>query len=481
MDKNNFTKEIDSENLFLRKFKLDDYKDMFGNWASDQEVANMSGFPKHRNEEDTKTVIKIWLDEYNEENIFNWAIVEKISSQVIGSITVVNKDIKNRTCEIGYNIGKDFWKKGYGSQAVSLVLDYLFETKLFDVITANCLKGNIASKRVLEKNGFVQEGLLRHRTVINDKFHDKYMFSLLRSEYEILKKNRDLISNHKWLKITTEVEDYIEPEYYNRLLKHYIFNGKTDLDIFRDYLLNISNCSEILELGCGSGRVSDVFVKNASKKYNYDLLDLSHQMLDYTKDKFSKFNFNYIESDTIDYLLNNTKKYDFVFSLWSYSHSVHQQMHKYGVSSGNSYVEAALRKFIISDLLPNGKMFIIHFDSLSEEQEILMKQWKKFYPTFSDTSKQSPSLIVTDSVLSKLQSENIIDYKITHLTGEEIGYDSLEEAMEIFLNFHMESYANEKFELSSVYRDVEEYIKKFKKNDKIYIKPGCFIIEIKKR
>ena len=290
-----------------------------------------------------------------------------------------------------------------------------------------------------------------------------------------------MLDKHDWLRITTEVEDYIEPEYYNKLLKHYIFDGKTDLDIFKNFLTNNNSFSQALELGCGSGRVSDIFVKNAPKKYSYDLLDLSNQMLNYTKNKFSNFKFGYIESDTIDYLLNNKKKYDFVFSLWSYSHSVHQQMHKYGVINGGLYTEAALRKFIISDLLPGGKMFIIHFDSMSDEQKILMKQWKRFYPTFSDISKQSPSLFITDNAFSKMQKEEIIDYKITHYVGEEICYESLEEAMETFLNFHMESYANERIELSDVYNDLESYMKKFMKGDKVCIKPGCFIIEITKR
>ena len=481
MKKNYCTTELHSEDLYLRKFKLDDYEDMYYNWASDQEIADISGFPKHKNKEETKAVIKIWLDEYDSQNVFNWAIVEKVSNQVIGSITVVNKDFKNKTCEIGYNIGRMFWNKGYGTTALSMVLDYLFEINIFDIITANCLKNNLKSKRVLEKNGFVCEGILRNRTIINKKSYDKYEMSLLKTEYEIIKDNKKLIDNHEWLNITTKVEDYIEPEYYNRLLKHYIFNDKTDLDIFKKFLLNNNNFSRVLELGCGSGRASDVFVKNVPEKYSYDLLDLSHQMLNYTKNKFSKYNFKYIESDTVEYLLNNTSKYDFVFSLWSYSHSVHQQMHKYGILGGKSYIEAALRKFIINDLLPNGQMFIIHFDSLSDEQKILMKQWKKFYPTFSDISKQSPSLLVTEDILSKLQAENIIDYKITHLIGKEICYDSLEEAMEIFLNFHMESYANERFELSDVYNDVEKYMKKFMKDNKVCIKPGCFIIEIKKR
>ena len=50
-----------------------------------------------------------------------------------------------------------------------------------------------------------------------------------------------LYNKYPWLKITTTVEDYIAPEYYDRLLKDYIFSGKTDSQLFKEYLETISN------------------------------------------------------------------------------------------------------------------------------------------------------------------------------------------------------------------------------------------------
>ena len=54
---------------------------------------------------------------------------------------------------------------------------------MFDVITAACFVENIASIRVLEKNGFKQEGILRNRIIYNNEIKSLRQFSLLREEY----------------------------------------------------------------------------------------------------------------------------------------------------------------------------------------------------------------------------------------------------------------------------------------------------------
>ena len=178
------TKKIETERLILRKFQIDDYQVMFDNWASDELVANNAGWPKHDNSNETKELIQIWINEYNEDNTFNW-IIELKEEMPIGSITVVRKNLTNRTCEIGYNIGSKYWNKGYATEAIKAVIKYLFTLDLFDTITAECFDFNVASSRVLEKNGFVKEGILRNRYIINGKKVNLIEFSLLKEECKL--------------------------------------------------------------------------------------------------------------------------------------------------------------------------------------------------------------------------------------------------------------------------------------------------------
>ena len=177
----NTTKKIITSRLILRKFKKDDYQVMFDNWASDEIVAKSAGWPKHENLEDTKALVEYWVNEYKNENIFNW-VIELKGESLIGSITVIRSDLNNRTCEIGYNIGRKYWNNGYATEAINAVIDYLFELNMFDTITAQCFEYNLASSRVLEKNVFKKYGILRNRYIIDGKKVSLIDFSLLKEE-----------------------------------------------------------------------------------------------------------------------------------------------------------------------------------------------------------------------------------------------------------------------------------------------------------
>lgn len=178
----NGTQTIETTRLILRKFKVNDYKMMFDNWASDEMVAKNAGWPKHEKKEDTKELVKIWVEEYKEENTFNW-IIELKDKFPIGSITVIRKDLNNRTCEIGYNIGSKYWNNGYATEAIKAVIDYLFSLNLFDTIIGQCFEYNIPSTRVLEKNGFKQEGILRNRYIVDGKKVNLIELSILKEEH----------------------------------------------------------------------------------------------------------------------------------------------------------------------------------------------------------------------------------------------------------------------------------------------------------
>lgn len=164
------TKKIETERLILRKFKLTDYKYMYDNWASCEEVARNAGWPKHEKISDTKELVKIWVEEYKNDNVFNW-VIELKDKEPIGSIMVVKKDLINRTCEIGYNIGKEYWNNGYATEALKYVVDYLFNTGLFDTIIAQCFSFNVPSIKVLEHNNFVVEGILRDRYLLKEDYY----------------------------------------------------------------------------------------------------------------------------------------------------------------------------------------------------------------------------------------------------------------------------------------------------------------------
>ncbi len=294
--------------------------------------------------------------------------------------------------------------------------------------------------------------------------------------------NKDLkkiYADHPWLKRTTTLEDYVEPDYYNKILKEYASGGITDLEFFKNFLTKHKDKTnlKILELGFGTGRATNILLNTLKKgTEQVTLVDLSPAMVEWTSKKMTKNNIRIIKSDNTRYLDETADVFDIMYSLWSYSHSIHQILEKIGIIKGSLLIKRVWTKFIKENMKKDSSFFIIHFDSCSEEQSILMKQYKRDFPLYKNTTKQSPSKELTDNILDELQNSGQIEYSCKHYSGDAIEYKSKEEALEVFMNFHMESYYNEHRELQNVIQDLENYFKKFQKSDGIVsIKPGFFI------
>jgi RimJ/RimL family protein N-acetyltransferase len=88
------------------------------------------------------------------------------------------------TMEIGYFLLPSERERGYGTEAVQLVVDYLFLSKDIVRIEATTNVGNKASQRVLEKAGFKTEGTIRKLQLVRGVWTDHYLHSILREEWK---------------------------------------------------------------------------------------------------------------------------------------------------------------------------------------------------------------------------------------------------------------------------------------------------------
>jgi ribosomal-protein-alanine N-acetyltransferase len=93
---------------------------------------------------------------------------------------------------IGYAIEPSEHGKGYGTEALQLMVDYLFLAKEINRIQANTDPENKASQRILEKVGFKKEGVSRKSSFVRGQWRDEHHYSILREEWkesEILTRN----------------------------------------------------------------------------------------------------------------------------------------------------------------------------------------------------------------------------------------------------------------------------------------------------
>jgi RimJ/RimL family protein N-acetyltransferase len=104
------------------------------------------------------------------------------NGDIIGDIALQDIDYKNRVCSIGMGFSRlEYRNKGYGKEAVKLLLEYGFNNIGLERITASTLEINIPAIKSLENNGFVLEGKERKAEYIGGSKYDNY--GLLREEY----------------------------------------------------------------------------------------------------------------------------------------------------------------------------------------------------------------------------------------------------------------------------------------------------------
>jgi len=111
----------------------------------------------------------------------NLNLVEKKEGTKIGYIA----HFKSKGCiAIGYMLVPNERGKGYGGEAVQLMVDYLFLTKDIVRIQAETHPQNKASSKVLEKAGFSKEGVIRKSFFSRGVWRDTTLFSVLREEWK---------------------------------------------------------------------------------------------------------------------------------------------------------------------------------------------------------------------------------------------------------------------------------------------------------
>ncbi len=89
-------------------------------------------------------------------------------------------DVYRKTAEIGYWIGEPFWNRGIATSAVKLMTSYGLESLDFTRIHTGVFEYNIASMRVLEKNGYTKDGIFKRSIFKNGQIWDEHRYSIVK-------------------------------------------------------------------------------------------------------------------------------------------------------------------------------------------------------------------------------------------------------------------------------------------------------------
>lgn len=146
------TPPLKTPRLFLRKFTQDDLEDIFRIYSDPEVNIYLPWFPLRTMDEAVEYLAHTIYPEYQKPVAYRYAIEEKASGSVIGYVSLNGVDEENLCADLGYGLRKEYWRKGYMSEACRAVLRRAKEAG-FRFVTATHDVNNPASGMVMKAIG----------------------------------------------------------------------------------------------------------------------------------------------------------------------------------------------------------------------------------------------------------------------------------------------------------------------------------------
>jgi ribosomal-protein-alanine N-acetyltransferase len=112
-----------------------------------------------------------------------FVIVHRETGHVIGTCLLFGFDAPSARAEIGYVLAQEYWGAGFMFEAMTAFVAFAFEQVGVRRLEAEIDPRNAASAKLLERLGFVREGLLRQRWSVKGEVSDSGLYGLLRAEW----------------------------------------------------------------------------------------------------------------------------------------------------------------------------------------------------------------------------------------------------------------------------------------------------------
>ena len=169
---------LETERLLLREIIPSDAPALLA-LRSNEQVMQFIDKDRMKSLEEAGQLINNIKETVSKGEGISWAMVPKGEAGMIGFAGLWRIDKPHHRAEIGYTLMPEYWNKGLMSEVMRAMIDYGFGQMKLHSIEANINPMNQASRRLLEKHGFVQEAYFRENFYYNGRFLDSAIFSLL--------------------------------------------------------------------------------------------------------------------------------------------------------------------------------------------------------------------------------------------------------------------------------------------------------------
>lgn len=172
-------KKLIGEKVYLSPISMEDIP-IFMQWINDMEVTQFVAL-SHRvyTEVSEREAVERLAKGGN-----TFTIIDKETDKPIGNCDFLSENMLNRTAEIAITIfEKDYWSKGYGSDALRTLLDFGFKVRNYHNICLRVLSFNSRAIACYEKVGFKRQGVQREVIIRGNEKHDLIYMDILANEY----------------------------------------------------------------------------------------------------------------------------------------------------------------------------------------------------------------------------------------------------------------------------------------------------------
>jgi ribosomal-protein-alanine N-acetyltransferase len=174
---------IRTQRLLIRDFRLADADDV-QLYGGDPEVARFMDWGPNTPEETAAFIGRALEQQAGWPRLDHGFAIELLETgRVIGSIGFHLRDLESRTVEMGYCLGRDYWRRGLTSEAARGMLAAAFGRLGLRRVFATCDVRNTGSYRVMEAIGMRREGEFKQDRITKGALRDTYLYAILADEF----------------------------------------------------------------------------------------------------------------------------------------------------------------------------------------------------------------------------------------------------------------------------------------------------------
>ena len=179
---------IHTPRLLLRKLTLEDVPLYYSRLGRSKDVTKYMLFQPHADIRESQLSIEKALGRYAGGKSYRYCIALADTNELIGMIEPLRFDEDRSSCSFAYMLAQEFWGQGYGTEALTALLDFLFEKMDIRLVEADHMAENVGSGCVMRKVGMTYQGTEPGKYEKDGVIHDACQYAITKEQWMLRNK-----------------------------------------------------------------------------------------------------------------------------------------------------------------------------------------------------------------------------------------------------------------------------------------------------